>query len=78
MGKKPDWWDNETAEFKEKFLLTLKHRKILDSVDIQKDQSTDYALMLQIFFQKGGFFFCHLKTIDEQAIIDRLIVAGLE
>ena len=48
--KNSDWWGNETAEIKEKFLLTLKNRKILDSVDIEKDQSTDYALMLQIFF----------------------------
>ena len=68
----------ETAEIKENFLLTLKHRKILDSVDIEKDQSTDYALMLQIFLGKGDFFFCHWKAIYEQAIIDRLSVAGLE
>ena len=76
--KNSDWWGNETAEVKEKFLLALKHRKILDSVDIEKDQSTDYALMLQIFLGKGDFFFCHWKAIDEQAIIDRLSVAGLE
>ena len=76
--KNSDWWGNETAEVKEKFLLALKHRKILDSVDIEKDQSTDYALMLQIFLGKGDFFFCHWKAIDEQATIDRLSVAGLE
>ena len=70
--KNSDWWGNETAEVKEKFLLALKHRKIIDSVDIEKDQSTDYALMLQIFLGKGDFFFCHWKAIDEQAIIDRL------
>ena len=34
--------------------------------------------MLQIFLEKGDFFFCHWKAIDEQAIIDRLSVAGLE
>ena len=36
--KNSDWWGNETAEVKEKFLLALKHREILDSVDIEKDQ----------------------------------------
>ena len=55
--KNSDWWGNETAEVKEKFLLALRHRKILDSVDIEKDQSTDYALMLQIFLGEGDFFF---------------------
>ena len=78
IEKNSDWWGNETAEVKEKFLLTLKHRKILKSVDLEKDHSTDYALMLQIFLGKGDFFFCHWKAIDEQAIIDRLSVAGLE
>ena len=73
-----DWWGNETAEIKEKFLLALKHRKILDSVDIEKDQSTDYALMLQIFLGKGDFFFCHWKAIEKKAITDRLSVASLK
>ena len=75
--KNSDWWGNETAEVKERFLLTLKHRKILKSVDLERDQSTDYALMLQIFWGRGTSF-CHWKAIDEQAIIDRLSVAGLE
>ena len=69
---------NETTEVKEKFLLTLNQRKILDSVDLEKDQSTDYALVLQIFLGKGDFFFCHWKALDEQSILDRLSVAGME
>ena len=74
--KNSDWWGNETAEVKEKFLLALKHRKILDSVDIEKDQSTDYALMLQIFLGKGDFFFCHWIAESEDAILDFLIEGG--
>ena len=66
--KNSDWWGNETAEVKEKFLLALKHRKIVDSVDIEKDQSTDYALMLQIFLGKGDFFFCHWLAESEEDI----------
>ena len=64
VEKNPDWWGKETAEIKEKFLLTLKNRK-LDSVDIENHQSTNFALMLVIFLGKGDFFFCLWKAIDE-------------
>ena len=40
-----------------RFLLALNHRKIIESVDIEKNQSTDYALMLQIFLGRETSFF---------------------
>ena len=39
---------------------------------------TEKAETLQHWMGKDDFFFCHWKAIDEQAIIDRLSVAGLE
>ncbi len=45
---------------------------------LEKDQSTGYGLMLQIFLEKGDFFFCHWKAIDKKAVTDRLSVASLK
>ena len=47
-------------------------------MNLEKDQSTGYQLMLQIFLEKGGYFFCHWKAIDKKAITDRLSVASLK
>ena len=45
---------------------------------LEKDQSTSHRLMLQIFLEKGDFFFCNCKAIDKKAITDRLSVASLK
>ena len=45
---------------------------------LEKDQSTGYRLMLQIFLEKGDFFFCHWKAIEKKAITDRLGEASLK
>ena len=45
---------------------------------LEKDQSTGYGSMSQIFLEKGDFFFCHWKAIDKKAVIDRLSVASLK
>ena len=45
---------------------------------LEKDQSTGYRLMLQIFLEKGDFFFWHWKAIEKNAITDRLGEASLK
>ena len=47
-------------------------------MNLEKDQSTGYQLMLQIFLEKGDFFFCHWKAIDKKTITDILSVASLK
>ena len=76
--KNSDWWGNETEEVKEKFFKILHKRSLIDEQNSNEKRTEDYALMLQIFVGKGDFFFCHWQSIDEQTIIDRLSVAGMD
>ena len=74
--KNSDWFDNETPDVKKKFFNSLSDRKIVDASSWDTFDSYDYAIMYQLFFGKGDFFFCHWYAIDEQAIIDRLASGG--
>ena len=69
---------NETEEVKEKFFKILQNRSLIDEQITNEKQTEDYALMLQIFVGKGDFFFVTGKQLDEQTIIDRLSVAGMD
>ncbi len=74
--KSSDWFDTETPDVKKHFFNSLCNRKIVDANSWDSFDSYDYAIMYQLFFGKGDFFFCHWYAIDEQSIIDRLTAGG--
>ena len=69
-------WFEETDEVKNKFLKSLVARGIINEEGLENVNTSDYALMLQIFVGRGDFFFCHWIAVDEQSIIDRLSADG--
>ena len=52
--------------------------KGMSSKDFFTPSKNEQVKCIQHWMGTGDFFFCHWKAIDEQAIIDRLSVAGLE
>ena len=66
----------ETDEIKNTFLKSLVDRGLIDEENLENADTSDYALMLQIFVGRGDFFFCHWMAVDEQSIIDRLSADG--
>ena len=69
-------WFEETDEIKHKFLKSLVARGLINEEGLENVNTSDYALMLQIFVGRGDFFFCHWMAVDEQSIIDRLSADG--
>ena len=69
-------WFEETDEIKHKFLKSLVTRGLINGEGLENVNTSDYALMLQIFVGRGDFFFCHWMAVDEQSIIDRLSADG--
>ena len=69
-------WFEETDEIKHKFLKSLVARGLINEKGLENVNTSDYALMLQIFVGRGDFFFCHWMAVDEQSIIDRLSADG--
>lgn len=74
--KNSDWFGNESIELKQSFFKKLKARSILEGDFGNNFEVSDYALLFQMFYGRGDFFFCHWYAIDEQTIIDRLSSAG--
>ena len=74
--KNSDWFNNETVDAKKHFFRTLGDRKIVDENSWDEFDSSNYAVLYQLFYGKGDFFFCHWHAIDEQSIIDRLASNG--
>ena len=74
--KNSDWFDNETPHIKKTFFNSLTDRKIVDKDNWDEFEASDYAILYQLFYGKGDFFFCHWFAIDEQSIIDRLAAGG--
>ena len=69
-------WFEETDEIKNTFLKSLVDRGLIDEENLENADTSNYALMLQIFVGRGDFFFCHWMAVDEQSIIDRLSADG--
>ena len=69
-------WFEETDEIKNTFLKSLVDRGLIDEENLENADTSDYAIMLQIFVGRGDFFFCHWMAVDEQSIIDRLSADG--
>ena len=69
-------WFEETDEIKNRFLKSLVSRGLIKDEGLENANTSDYALMLQIFVGRGDFFFCHWMAVDEQSIIDRLNADG--
>ena len=69
-------WFEETDEIKNKFLKSLVSRGLIKDEGLENANTSDYALMLQIFVGRGDFFFCHWMAVDEQSIIERLNADG--
>ncbi len=74
--KNSDWFGNESIELKQSFFKMLKARSIVEGDFENNFEVSDYALLFQMFYGRGDFFFCHWHAIDEQTIIDRLSSAG--
>lgn len=76
IKKNSDWFGNESVELKHSFFKKLKARGMVEGDFGNNFEVLDYALLFQLFYGKGDFFFCHWTAIDEQTIIDRLSSAG--
>ena len=74
--KNSDWFGNESIELKQSFFKLLKDRALVEGDFNDNFEVSDYALLYQMFYGRGDFFFCHWFAVDEQTIIDRLSSNG--
>ena len=74
--KNSDWFGNESIELKQSFFKLLKDRALVEGDFNNNFEVSDYALLYQMFYGRGDFFFCHWFAVDEQTIIDRLSSNG--
>ena len=74
--KNSDWFGNESIELRQRFFHLLKDRRLVEGDFTNKFEVSAYALLYQMFYGRGDFFFCHWFALDEQTIIDRLAANG--
>ena len=75
--KNSDWFGNESIELKQSFFKLLKDRALVEGDFSDNFEVSDYALLYQMFYGRGDFFFCHWEAEDEQDIHDALASKGL-
>ena len=76
--KSSDWFDTETPDIKKHFFNSLCNRKIVNANSWDSFDSYDYAIMYQLFFGKGDFFFCHWLSETDENIHNALRDTGLD
>ena len=74
--KNSDWFGNESIELKQSFFKLLKDRALVEGDFNNNFEVSDYALLYQMFYGRGDFFFCHWYADSADDIMDALDKGG--